>query len=113
MKSSFGPVVACVLGLGLAMTGATASLAQGGIGQKQGKIVVVKKAPQAAGSHSGKHSGHRHSNRGRNIAAGVAAGVVGAIILNEAARASGGDEAMASYDFGWVWRELGVADLRE
>lgn len=32
---------------------------------------------------------------------------------NHAARASGGDEAMASYDFGWVWRELGVADLRE
>jgi hypothetical protein len=31
---------------------------------------------------------------------------------NHAARAGGGVDPMASYDFGWIWQELGVAELR-
>jgi hypothetical protein len=31
---------------------------------------------------------------------------------NHAARAGGGVDTMASYDFGWIWQELGVAELR-
>ena len=91
MKLSLGFATACLLGFGLAMTGSTTSIAQGG--QYQGKTIVVKKGPVVVAKPQYKavpqHSGHRHSNRGRNIAGGVAAGVVGAIILNEAARASG------------------------
>ena len=92
MRTSLGLAAACMVGLGLALTSTTASVAQGGPNQgnkvivKKGPVVVAK--PQSKGGPS--HSGQRHSNRGRNIAGGVAAGVVGAIILNEAARASGG-----------------------
>lgn len=92
MKTSLGLAMAGMLGLGLALTGTTASVAQSG--SYQGNKVVVKKAPVVVAKPQYRavqsHSGHRHSNRGRNIAAGVAAGVVGAIILNEAAKASGG-----------------------
>jgi hypothetical protein len=31
---------------------------------------------------------------------------------NHAAKAGSGNDPMASYDFGWLWRELGVAELR-
>ena len=48
-------------------------------------------------SKGGSHSSHGgHSNRGRNIGAGIAAGVVGAIILNEAARASSSRSALST-----------------
>jgi hypothetical protein len=91
MKKSLYLAATCMLGLGLALTSTTAGLAQSG--GYQGNKVVVKKGPVVVAKPQYKavpqHSGHRHSNRGRNIAAGVAAGVVGAIILNEAARASG------------------------
>ena len=92
MKASLGLAMACVLGLGLALTSTTASIAQSG--QYQGNKVIVKKGPVVVSKPQYKggpsHSGHHHhSNRGRNVAAGIAAGVVGAIILNEAARAGG------------------------
>lgn len=77
MKSTFGLAMACALGL--AISTSTIAQAQGQHHKKGG--VVVKK-------HSG--HGHHHSNKGRNIAAGVAASVIGAIILNEAAKASSG-----------------------
>jgi hypothetical protein len=31
---------------------------------------------------------------------------------NHAAKAGGGADPMASYDFGWIWRDLGVAEFR-
>jgi hypothetical protein len=102
MRRSFGLATACLLGLGLATSITTGSLAQNTYKQgssHQGGKVVVKKAPvvvqpqrsYSSGRPTGQHSGHQNrSNTGRNIAVGVAAGVVGAIILNEAAKASGG-----------------------
>ena len=91
MKTSRGFATACMLGLGVALISTTGSVAQSG--QYQGKNVVVKKGPVVVAKPQNKggpsHSGQRHSNKGRNIAGGIAAGVVGAIILNEAARASG------------------------
>ncbi|NHN89995.1 hypothetical protein, partial [Acetobacter conturbans] len=41
----------------------------------------------------------------------VAAWIKG--IENTTARAGGGQGAMAAYDFGWIWQELGIADLRK
>ncbi len=31
---------------------------------------------------------------------------------NHAAKTGGAADPMASYDFGWIWRDLGVAELR-
>ena len=31
---------------------------------------------------------------------------------NHVARSGDGDDPMADYDFGWIWRELGVAEKR-
>ncbi len=33
-------------------------------------------------------------------------------IENHGARCVGRNDAMASYDIGWLWKELGVADRR-
>jgi hypothetical protein len=63
------------------------AIGAGPVAAEDGKKVAKGSKVQANQGHS---SGHR-SNGGRNVAAGVAAGVVGAIILNEAARASSGD----------------------
>ena len=33
-------------------------------------------------------------------------------IENHAARAGNGSDPMASYDFAWIWRELGIGHMR-
>ena len=97
MKTLRAVLAAIVIGLG-AMASAPA-----GAQYDSGKPVYTKKvngsapkvhsAPKVSqqhhgGNHGGGHKPQHHSNKGRNVAAGVAAGVIGAIILNEAAKAS-------------------------
>ena len=87
MKVRLGFAAASLLGLGLLMMGAGSADAQNDP-QKVKKAAKVGQPQVSRQAQSQRQGERRGSNTGRNIAAGVAAGVVGAIILNEAARAS-------------------------
>ena len=107
MKKRLGLAAAGLFGLAV-MAAAPANAQQGSplqgkpnkavTGGGSGKPLVSPVKPHAQHQGGGGHGGgHKHkSNTGRNVAAGVAAGVIGAIILNEAAKASSGGDSYSS-----------------
>lgn len=97
MKLKSSIVAACVVGLALGISSGASAQFDPTKKVQRGPGGPPKVFTPARPGGPQVHHGHKNrSHTGRNVAAGVAAGVIGAIILNEAAKASSSSSSYES-----------------